>query len=87
MVRHFIVTALVALVFAAGTVISITASAGSNSGDMKLGVMASDQDVTAGTVTADKIVAQANGWMVVHRTGADMKPGSLIGNRLSFCSP
>ena len=79
MVRHFIVTALVALVFAAGTVISITASAGSNSGDMKLGVMASDQDVTAGTVTADKIVAHANGWMVVHRTGADMKPGPVIG--------
>lgn len=38
-----------------------------------------DQDVSGGTVTAAKIVAPENGWMVVHRTDADMKPGPVVG--------
>jgi len=42
-------------------------------------VVASDQDVSKGTVTADKVMADANGWIVVHRTGSDMKPGPVIG--------
>ena len=42
-------------------------------------VEASDQDVTNGVVSASKIVAPENGWMVVHRTGADMKPGPVVG--------
>ena len=42
-------------------------------------VEASDQDVSSGTVTASKVVAPANGWMVVHRTGEDMKPGPVVG--------
>lgn len=39
-----------------------------------------DQDVSGGTVTASKIVAQENGWLVVHRTGEDMKPGPVVGH-------
>ncbi|WP_375174069.1 hypothetical protein [Pseudooceanicola sp.] len=38
-----------------------------------------DQDVSGGTVTASKIVAPENGWLVVHRTDADMKPGPVVG--------
>ena len=42
-------------------------------------VMASDQSVANGVVSADSIVAGENGWMVVHRTDADMKPGPVVG--------
>lgn len=43
-------------------------------------VMASDQSVEGGTVTADSITAPANGWLVVHRTDADMAPGIVVGH-------
>ncbi|WP_323767812.1 hypothetical protein [Antarctobacter sp.] len=43
-------------------------------------VEAMDQSVAEGTVSAAKIVAPANGWLVVHRTGADMKPGPVVGH-------
>jgi hypothetical protein len=42
-------------------------------------VVASDQDVSSGTVTADKIMAEKNGWLVVHRTDSEMKPGPVVG--------
>ena len=42
-------------------------------------VMASDQSVASGTVTADTITAENNGWLVVHRTDAEMKPGPVVG--------
>ncbi|WP_439522754.1 DUF7282 domain-containing protein [Marivita sp.] len=42
-------------------------------------VDAMDQDVSGGTVTASSVMAPANGWLVVHRTGADMKPGPVVG--------
>lgn len=42
-------------------------------------VVASDQDVSSGTVSADKINAANNGWLVVHRTDAAMKPGPVVG--------
>jgi len=28
---------------------------------------------------ADKVMASENGWMVVHRTDAEMKPGPVVG--------
>lgn len=37
-----------------------------------------DQDVSGGTVTASKIVAPENGWLVVHRTDSEMKPGPVV---------
>lgn len=43
-------------------------------------VEAADQSVAEGAVTASKVVAPANGWLVVHRTGADMKPGPVVGH-------
>lgn len=42
-------------------------------------VEAMDQNVSGGTVTADRVIAPANGWLVVHRTDADMKPGPVVG--------
>lgn len=47
---------------------------------MEMGVEAKDQSVAAGTVTAGKVMADANGWLVVHRTGDDMKPGPVVGH-------
>ena len=38
-----------------------------------------DQSVAEGTVTAERIVAAENGWLVVHRTDAEMKPGPVVG--------
>ena len=42
-------------------------------------VMAADQSVANGIVSADKVVAGENGWMVVHRTDATKKPGPVVG--------
>ncbi|MDW4498056.1 hypothetical protein R5H30_08710 [Sulfitobacter sp. D35] len=42
-------------------------------------VMASDQDVSNGIVSAEKVMAGENGWLVVHRTDAEMKPGPVVG--------
>ena len=42
-------------------------------------VEAADQSVAEGTVTATKVMAPANGWLVVHRTDAEMKAGPVVG--------
>lgn len=47
---------------------------------MHMAVKAQDQSVSGGTVTASEIMAQANGWLVVHRTDAAMKPGPVVGH-------
>lgn len=44
-----------------------------------LAVESSDQDVSSGTVAASKIMADANGWLVVHRTDGK-KPGPVVGH-------
>ena len=38
-------------------------------------ISGSDQDVSGGTVTASDIMTAQDGWLVVHRTDANMKPG------------
>jgi len=43
-------------------------------------VMGADQDVSGGKVTASSIVAAEDGWLVVHRTDAAMKPGPVVGH-------
>ncbi|MCM2971787.1 DUF7282 domain-containing protein [Larsenimonas suaedae] len=48
--------------------------------DMHPGVWADDQSVSSGTVTAKKVMADENGWLVVHRTNEDMKPGPVVGH-------
>lgn len=42
-------------------------------------VEAADQDVSNGVVSAEKVMAGENGWLVVHRTDAEMKPGPVVG--------
>lgn len=42
-------------------------------------VDAANQDVSNGVVSATKVVAGENGWLVVHRTDAEMKPGPVVG--------
>ena len=49
-------------------------------GHMNKDVVAHDQSVANGVVSADKIVAPDNGWMVVHRTDASKKPGKVVGH-------
>ena len=43
-------------------------------------VMASDQSVADGVVSAEVVTAAENGWMVVHRTDASMAPGVVVGH-------
>lgn len=62
---------------AALTLTATTAFAGSHAAPL---VDASDQDVSNGVVSADNVTAGENGWLVVHRTGSDMKPGLVVGH-------
>ncbi|WP_224813833.1 hypothetical protein [Hasllibacter sp. MH4015] len=43
-------------------------------------VEASDQSVENGVVSADMVMAAENGWLVVHRTDAEMTPGPVVGH-------
>lgn len=65
---------------AASAIFALAQAAGSASAadNAKLSVEGKNQDMSAGTVTADKIVAGVNGWMVVHRTADGKKPGPVI---------
>lgn len=42
-------------------------------------VEAQDQSVANGVVSASKVKAMENGWLVVHRTDASKKPGPVVG--------
>ena len=57
--------------------LTTAAFAGGHSAPM---VEASDQSVADGVVSADSIAAEENGWLVVHRTDAEMKPGPVVGH-------
>ena len=62
------------------TIFALTVTAQMAAGQsMTPSVTAMDQDVSGGTVTAETVTAPANGWLVVHRTDADMKPGPVVG--------
>ena len=65
--------------FALTTAILLTASTGFAGGHATPMVMASDQSVENGIVSAEKVVAGENGWLVVHRTDSEMKPGPVVG--------
>ena len=41
-------------------------------------VEAKNQDVSNGVVSARMVKASENGWLVVHRTDANMKPGAVV---------
>lgn len=42
-------------------------------------VEAVNQSVANGVVSAEMVTAAENGWLVVHRTDAEMKPGPVVG--------
>ncbi|HUG63210.1 MAG TPA: hypothetical protein VMP03_15290 [Methylomirabilota bacterium] len=78
MSNAFILRSLGGVAALAGLVL-LTAAAFAED-DLALAVAGVDQDVSGGTVTASQVTAGANGWMVVHRTGDDMKPGPVVGH-------
>ena len=66
--------------FVTSSIFALTASIAMAAGhSMAPGVEAMDQDVSGGTVTAANVIAPANGWLVVHRTDSEMKPGPVVG--------
>ncbi|QXT39935.1 DUF7282 domain-containing protein [Gymnodinialimonas ceratoperidinii] len=66
----------------AATSAAMILSAGAAFADAHAGPMveATDQSVANGVVSADTVMAPANGWLVVHRTDADMAPGPVVGH-------
>ena len=67
----FLISSITALTLSAGIVF-----AAAHATPM---VEAVNQDVSNGVVSAEKVVAGENGWLVVHRTDVDMKPGVVVG--------
>lgn len=59
--------------------LALVTAAGTASAEMgKTGVEAMDQSVANGIVSAAKVTATSNGWLVVHRTDDTMKPGPVV---------
>ena len=54
---------------------STAALAGGHAAPM---IEAEDQSVANGVVSASMVVAPENGWLVVHRTDAEMAPGVVV---------
>ena len=61
-------------------IVGLTASAAHAGGHaMKKKVMAADQNVSNGVVSASEVMTDVNGWLVVHRTDG-VKPGPVVGH-------
>jgi hypothetical protein len=70
MKKHLMTSAFLAAALASGSALAMD--------NMKVGVWGDDQSVADGTVTAKKVVAESNGWLVVHRTDEGGKPGPVV---------
>lgn len=70
MKKQLMTSAFLAATLASGSALAMD--------DMKAGVWGGDQAVSDGTVTAEKVVAESNGWLVVHRTDEGGKPGPVV---------
>ena len=68
------------LTIAAAALIATTGTAFAAQHAMAPMVQAEDQSVSNGVVSASAIMAEENGWLVVHRTDADMAPGPVVGH-------
>ncbi len=75
--RPYIGFIAVAAVFGYAALIANSAIAAAHASPK---VVAVDQSVANGIVSAKEIVAGENGWMVVHRVKADGKPGPVVGH-------
>lgn len=71
---------MLSAVVVSGALFAGTASAGHHEEMDGAQVWADDQSVAAGSVTAKKVNAEKNGWLVVHRTDKNMKPGPVVGH-------
>jgi len=70
MKKHLMTSAFLAATLASGSALAMD--------NMKVGVWGDNQSVADGTVTAKKVVAESNGWLVVHRTDEGGKPGPVV---------
>lgn len=70
MKKHLMTSAFLAATLASGSALAMD--------NMKVGVWGDNQSVADGTVTAKKVVAEENGWLVVHRTDKSGKPGPVV---------
>ncbi len=70
MKKQLMTSAFLAATLASGTTLAMD--------DMKAGVWGENQSVADGTVTTKKVVAESNGWLVVHRTDEGGKPGPVV---------
>jgi len=75
MKKHVQTTALMAALIS-GALTTGIAQAGNYT---EARVWADNQAVSEDTVTAKKVTAETNGWLVVHRTGDTMKLGPVVG--------
>lgn len=74
--KHVKLTAFLAAIVS-GAIVTGAAYAGHHE---EAKVWGDDQSVSDGTVTAKKVMAGENGWLVVHRTDKSMKPGPVVGH-------
>lgn len=63
-----------------GTAVIGAAMIGTAAADGQIGVSAADQDVSGGTVRAETVMSETNGWLVIHRTDESGKPGPVVGH-------
>ena len=61
------------------TSVLLLTSGFATAGGHMMSVSGEDQDVSSGTVAASEVKAEANGWLVVHRTDESAKPGPVVG--------
>ncbi|MEP1216874.1 MAG: hypothetical protein ABJM11_05325 [Marinobacter sp.] len=77
MSKHAKITAFLTATLVSTALTSSVALAGNHS---TVGVWGDNQAVADGTVTAKKVMAEKNGWLVIHRTDEAMKPGPVVGH-------
>ncbi len=70
MKKHLMTSAFLAATLASGSALAMD--------NMKVGFWGDNQSVADGTVTADEVVAEKKGWLVVHRTDESGKPGPVV---------
>jgi len=64
-------------IIASATATTLFASAGLGLADDHVMVEGADQDMSNGIISASKVMADENGWLVVHRTDGT-KPGPVV---------
>ena len=66
--------------FLSAIALAATATAATAGGHAMPMIMAGDQSAADGFVSAEKVVTNENGWLVVHSTDANLAPGPVVGH-------